>query len=723
VQTNRRGFTSTPGKARLIQALLVFIFAAIAAQPNRLRGQNPSAGPAVRLHGVISKARLTPSLHSRLRTLRFSPDGSYIMLQDESTIYVLTRSPLAVLLFFPARLALPVRFSADSTAIVVATRELGVQRWNLAAGKIIDTKHLGSEKDCLLASLSPHGNYYACLDRHSNVVVFSVSSGEQVFAGQIGDDLGVGFRTIERFHADVFFSEPFGYYIGDLATPPLDQVATGSNLQFSPDERYLLAYSLQRGLTAVDLQQRKKISLPGPLKHAAEQRGLEFVSPSRVAFVSPTKADDSVLLSFPEGKTIDKLAIAGSASSTSDERYLITFTHGAKEAELFDLQEHKSVAAVSKDGADTFAGDVISYSLDTGVSISHLGEDHPRARGRIPLGALPRMQTALASPGLETLALGISGQGAVFNTSTGAEIASFPGLRGAWFADDQQAYLRVPAAAPLTSTFQSLDLRTGKTEDTWTREDVYIKNESLFSGPVLLSEVMREMYMMFGQHRFGYELRPLDLKTGKQLWSHDYGGNPPRTGYAGDPPVTFTDPQGDRIVLGWPATSDGAKAAAKHAPTIKQEMKQAKVVDRNSVFEVLDARTGNSIGAAFVPEGAGPESFTSAFSEGDWLILVKDGTRITALSLSTGAEQLHVTAAIPTISAEAGMLSASQEGGRLLLYDLKTGTKRDIYTFPFDVLYSRFSTDGKRLLVLTEDQMVYILDVTAVPDAAAAPSP
>jgi hypothetical protein len=156
---------------------------------------------------------------------------------------------------------------------------------------------------------------------------------------------------------------------------------------------------------------------------------------------------------------------------------------------------------------------------------------------------------------------------------------------------------------------------------------------------------------------------------------------------------------------------------------VKQAMKETKVAERNSVFEVLDARTGNTFGAAFVPEGAGPDSYTSAFSEGDWLILVKDGVRITAVSLSSGTEQLHVTALIPSISAESGLLSVAQDGGRLLIYDLKSGARRGNYAFPEDILYSRFSSDGKRLLVLTEDQMVYVLDVTAAAAVPAAASP
>lgn len=717
----RQAFICTVGRVPLIQLLILCVCVSCAIYEKTVSAQALSAGPSTNLHGVLSKAQLSPALHSRLRALRFSLDGRYILLQDESTVYVLTHSPLAIQLYFPARLALPIRFSSDSSEIVVATRELGVQRWSIATGKSIDIKKLGAEKDCLLATLSPQGNFYACVGLHWDLHVFRVSSGEEIFAAQIGEDLGPNFHALQPFHFGLPFSEPFGYYVGEPAFPPLDRVATATSLQFSPDEHYLLAFGLQRGLTVVDLQERKKIKVAGSLKHGAEQGSLEFISPERVVSVDPSKANDSVLLSFPDGQIVDKLDIAG--SPTSDPRYLVHVTHDAKDAELFDLQAHKSVSTVSRDGADIFGGDVVSYSIDTGVTLSHLGEAHPRIRGRVPPGALPLLQTALASPSLETLALGISGQGAVFRVATGAQIASFAGLRGAWFNDDREAVLRVPEAGSLTSTLESMDLGTGKTQNLWSREDVYLKNESLFSGPVLLSEVVREIYLMIDQHRMGYELRPLDMRSGKTLWSRDFGGSGPRTGYAGDPPVTFTDPQGDRVVVGWPAKSDGAHAAAKHIAAVKQAMKDTKVFEHNSVFEVLDARTGNTVGAAFVPQGAGPESYTSAFSEGDWLILVKDGVGITAVSLSTGTEQLRLTALVPSISAESGLLSAAQDGGRLLIYDLKTGARRDNYTFPVEILYSRFSADGKRLLVLTEDQMVYVLDVTAAAAPAAATSP
>lgn len=105
--------------------------------------------------------------------------------------------------------------------------------------------------------------------------------------------------------------------------------------------------------------------------------------------------------------------------------------------------------------------------------------------------------------------------------------------------------------------------------------------------------------------------------------------------------------------------------------------------------------------ASFVPGGSGPQGYTSAFSAGDWLIVVKDNMRITAVSLSKGEERLHVTRREPSVSGMSDLLAVPDEGGRLSVYELKTGNRHDAYPFPTEVAHTRFSADGKGLLLLT----------------------
>jgi hypothetical protein len=54
----------------------------------------------------------------------------------------------------------------------------------------------------------------------------------------------------------------------------------------------------------------------------------------------------------------------------------------------------------------------------------------------------------------------------------------------------------------------------------------------------------------------------------------------------------------------------------------------------------------------------------------------------------------------------------------LNVYDLSTTEFRARLKFGAPVIYRAFSANGKRLFVLTSDQMAYILDLSAVPSVA-----
>jgi hypothetical protein len=103
--------------------------------------------------------------------------------------------------------------------------------------------------------------------------------------------------------------------------------------------------------------------------------------------------------------------------------------------------------------------------------------------------------------------------------------------------------------------------------------------------------------------------------------------------------------------------------------------------------------------------------------------VVKDNMRITAVSLAEGDEHLHLTAQDSEPFAPAGLLAMSADGGRVDLYDLVAGARKDRYSFPENIAYMRFSADGNRLLVLTEYQNVYVLDLKQPAATPSAPSP
>jgi hypothetical protein len=157
--------------------------------------------------------------------------------------------------------------------------------------------------------------------------------------------------------------------------------------------------------------------------------------------------------------------------------------------------------------------------------------------------------------------------------------------------------------------------------------------------------------------------------------------------------------------------TSGGQSLAKRYPALKRQMDATELTLNDAVFEVLEAASGKSVGTALVRVGFGPESFDTVFSVGDFLICVRDGARVTVYSLSTGEIQARLYGQYISASAASGLLAAA-DGNHLRLYDLKSGSKIDDYLFPDVPIYSRFSSAGNKLLVLTAQQFAYVLDVT-----------
>jgi tricorn protease-like protein len=65
-----------------------------------------------------------------------------------------------------------------------------------------------------------------------------------------------------------------------------------------------------------------------------------------------------------------------------------------------------------------------------------------------------------------------------------------------------------------------------------------------------------------------------------------------------------------------------------------------------------------------------------------------------------------------TISSASGLLAIENMPGQVSIYSLSDMEKRDELTFAREVSAMRFSADGTRLLVLTEDQQVFWIDTS-----------
>jgi len=447
----------------------------------------------------------------------------------------------------------------------------------------------------------------------------------------------------------------------------------------------------------------------------APSDAIDLQSAERAIVLEKESKKDSrkefAILTLKNGKTLSRFSFtADRIRAATNPRYLILQNSNANgtTAAAVDLEQNRAVESPPCAGLDFYGDQMAVYNLSGAVALYRLGDRRLLANLPLPLARLSDLRAASVTPDLKKLALSVDGAAAVFDIASGQRLASLAEFSAANSLDQSTVFLFVRALHQDPALILRFETSTGASSTIWTVE----KDHQLFpAGPVLLDHFLLKGEMgdplnfPLPEMQIPFRLRGMDPATGKELW---------KIAFDGAPPTPFADPQGDRFVLGWRAKSYGAKEAASHNPAVQALYKTAKLTDRDSFFEALDARTGKSLGSALVQIGNGPTSFDSAFSEGDALILIKDGVRVTIYSLRDGTLKAHLVGARPSASAQNNLLAMDLGGGHLGIYDLNSGTKLDDQTFPDEIAYTHFSGDGKRLLVLTEHQLAIVLEMSKV---------
>ena len=168
-----------------------------------------------------------------LRQLQFSPDGKYLLAQDDSEITVLTVDPLEVLFRVQADKEVLSHFTPDSRELVLVrsmTRMVQgvhpaqgnprVERWRISDRARVASTPIPSLK-CGTASLSPDGRTLACDDFKGTLHVIDVASGEETLTKEkfarpreLIDDIGVSVYPARLWTADFEFSPDGRFLIG-----------------------------------------------------------------------------------------------------------------------------------------------------------------------------------------------------------------------------------------------------------------------------------------------------------------------------------------------------------------------------------------------------------------------------------------------------------------------------------------------------------------------------
>jgi hypothetical protein len=360
--------------------IVVFVFCATTGEIHA-RLQGPP-------HGVASPA---PSL----RLLRFSPDGHYILAQDESAVMVLTAQPLAILFRAPAENAGAAWFTPDSQQLVFVTSATSansqrivlvgppahVERWDIANHARMQSTEVRLPP-CDTEVLSPDGRALACVDFGGTLRLIDIRRGETILeVKQFGR---------QKVSGDLL--HPRGYSVwGDPGAADID---------FSPDGRFVIAApdGMKSDGSAVgfDLRQRKPIKLTGSLRDLP-RRVWAFIAPERVLLAELDLEDPTVtaaLVAFPSGKVLlkSKIPAGGVLSPATDPGFVLIHPFGLYA--FYDPQAKRTAAVEYRTGeviiSETPALDVFGNHY---VAQLPSGEIGLYERGKLAPAATVRLDT------------------------------------------------------------------------------------------------------------------------------------------------------------------------------------------------------------------------------------------------------------------------------------------------------------------------------------------
>jgi WD40 repeat protein len=323
----------------------------------------------------------------------------------------------------------------------------------------------------------------------------------------------------------------------------------------------------------------------------------------------------------------------------------------------------------------------------------------------IPENPLGRIYAASLSDDFKYLALSGSVRGGVWNLTDGKMLIYIRGFRGASFESDGLAYLDFPATDQTPRSIAHFD----PAQKLMDRDAEVKSSRATQYGNVLIRSRPR-IEMKNGKETFDWStglttLEAYDARTYNLLWSQEF-----TQGF----PSYVPDGLFGTMVLGWWGNSKAVAAEMKTDAELAKRIGNPKDADDKYYFKIVDLKTGKTSGSLVLPTNKKSFKIVDAVATGDYFVAMDDQNRALIYSISSGKLLGHVFGSRATLSPLAGMLCVENESGQLNLYDLKTLEKRGQLSLGDRIKMVRFSGDGKRLAVVTANQIVSIFDVAGI---------
>lgn len=647
------------------------------------------------LTGLLDKKSLNPPLRNDVTHLNFSPDGKYVLAQDDASIFVLSRDPLRLLFRIDATDAHPAQFTPDSQSVVFDTRGMRVEQWSIAEENRTNVREVAILAGCVQTRLSPDGKTLACLSPNFDLSLYDVAQGNQVFTKKefFVPDAWTFLEWLFRSSASIQES-------GDIEWV---------RMAFSPDSRTFLVAGSRVAL-AVDIPTRSPVSLHGSLSEMLNQGHFTFLSPDRVIVGNEWEPKNAGIVTFPSGQVIRKLVLRGGVSAVTRGNYVIVGPLKNYAVAALDLSSQKfSIGILDSNALDIYDNTAVIQRSSGEIALIELPSLKLQAQSSLPQSPLGRLRAGTASPDLRWVAFSGDTRGAVWSLATAKRLYYTRSFHGAFFDGDIALFADFPKLEPQERSIGRMDL-----DGSGIKTGIPIDDKSAVRqwGQYLVSPHPAGKGESLARNVI-YDVR--DVRDGHLLWSRTF----PK-----ERPSTTLEPRAGTLLISWRADEDAAKDEIKNAPALKSRLAAIHDNEHAYLLEDLDARTGKRIGMLVVDTGKGSFRIEDAYAVGDWIVIVDSDKRTLLYSLSTGERRGSFFGTRSMLSPAAGLLSIENETGQLDLYALPTLEKRTPLIFSSPISLEAFSEDGKRLFVLTANQTAYTFDAAALarPQATTASS-
>jgi hypothetical protein len=321
-------------------------------------------------------------------------------------------------------------------------------------------------------------------------------------------------------------------------------------------------------------------------------------------------------------------------------------------------------------------------------------------KAALPAAPLGHLTAGTVSGDLNWLAMSQKRRGGVWDVRTGEEVQPLRAFSGAYFDPAGAFYADLNKLPNLKRAIGQLTLPNAHFEQ---KREIDETVHATQHGRYMLGYIPAKDHYSLDSN---VTLVVYDVRDAKPMWSRYFHG---------ERPDGWITAESGILILYWPVGSKAIKSVVNSDLDAAAKLNQ--FPDKKGVFllQVINLDSGAVQSSVAIDTGRNSFVAKAITVSGNHIVLFDDQNRVLLYTLD-GKRQASLPGRGYSFSSDLLLVNEEAQAERLALYDLSTAQKRSEYIFESPVIFSDFSADGKRLLVVTANQMTYLIDSAAPRD-------